>query len=369
MIDKDCIIQIFGTLMKNPSLLSNTEKYNLSTLDFPPGLDKYIFNAIQGLYEGGANKIRAIDIENYAQSYEAFKIFFNQQHGLEYLQDAEELSQEDNFDYYYTRLKKLNLLRDLKKSGIDTSEYLVENLTDPKALEINANFECLSIKDIVSGLKTKLLKIEGNYLKDDVTETEKASDGIEELLKNISENPDIGLPIQGEIFNEIINGARKGTLCIRSGGSGVSKTRQAVGDACYLAYPFRFNPETVEWEKNGSNEKVLFIATEQNFNEIRRMILAYLTGMNESKFRYGHFSELEKKTIVQARFMMEMFENNFMIVRMPNPTIELVKMIVRENVLLNEVGYIFYDYIFIGPSLLNEFKGFNLRNDKILSYI
>ena len=59
-----------------------------------------------------------------------------------------------------------------------------------------------------------------------------------------------------------------------------------------------------------------------------------------------------------------MFENNFMIVRMPNPTIELVKMIVRENVLLNEVGYIFYDYIFIGPSLLNEFKGFNLRNDK-----
>jgi hypothetical protein len=44
-------------------------------------------------------------------------------------------------------------------------------------------------------------------------------------------------------------------------------------------------------------------------------------------------------------------------------------MIVRENVLLNEVGYIFYDYIFIGPSLLNEFKGFNLRNDKILSYI
>ena len=26
----------------------------------------------------------------------------------------------------------------------------------------------------------------------------------------------------------------------------------------------------------------------------------------------------------------------------------------------------FYDYIFIGPSLLNEFKGFNLRNDELL---
>jgi len=53
-------------------------------------------------------------------------------------------------------------------------------------------------------------------------------------------------------------------------------------------------------------------------------------------------------------------------VRMPKPTIELVKTIVRENVLMHDIGYVFYDYIFISPSLLNEFKGFNLRNDEIL---
>ncbi len=51
---------------------------------------------------------------------------------------------------------------------------------------------------------------------------------------------------------------------------------------------------------------------------------------------------------------------------MPNPTIELVKTIVRENVLMHDIEYVFYDYIFISPSLLNEFKGFNLRNDEIL---
>ena len=46
------------------------------------------------------------------------------------------------------------------------------------------------------------------------------------------------------------------------------------------------------------------------------------------------------------------------------PTIELVKTIVRENVMMHDIEYVFYDYIFISPSLLNEFKGFNLRNDK-----
>jgi replicative DNA helicase len=51
---------------------------------------------------------------------------------------------------------------------------------------------------------------------------------------------------------------------------------------------------------------------------------------------------------------------------MPNPTIELVKTIVRENVMLHDIEYVFYDYIHISPSLLNEFKGFNLRNDEVL---
>ena len=36
-----------------------------------------------------------------------------------------------------------------------------------------------------------------------------------------------------------IDGAKKGTLTIRSAGSGIGKTRNAVADACYLAYPFR----------------------------------------------------------------------------------------------------------------------------------
>ena len=67
-------------------------------------------------------------------------------------------------------------------------------------------------------------------------------------------------------------------------------------------------------------------------------------------------SEKEKLIIKQALWVMKEYESNFIIVRMPNPTIELVKNIVRENCLTKNIEYVFYDYVFISPSLLSEFK-------------
>ena len=98
--------------------------------------------------------------------------------------------------------------------------------------------------------------------------------------------------------------------------------------------------------------------------KLRKMILAYLTGFNEERFRYGNFSLEEQRILRQALYVMEQYQDNFYIVRMPNPTIELVKTIVRENVLMRDIDCVFYDYVFISPSMLQEFKGFNLRNDK-----
>ena len=63
---------------------------------------------------------------------------------------------------------------------------------------------------------------------------------------------------------------------------------------------------------------------------------------------------------------MKRYEDNLILVKMPNPTIELVKTIIRENCITKDIKYVFYDYIFIGPALLNEFRGFALRNDEVL---
>jgi len=366
MVDKSTILQIIGALMKHPQYLSETDKYNLTPDDFYYRIDKFIFVAIDSLYRNGAERIQPIDVENYLSTNASAKVMFDQLKGIEYLQDAEYLSEESNFPYYYKRLKKFNILEVFKNKGFNVEEFYVENPLTQKALEINEKFESLEIDDIVNAIKSKLLGVEREFIQNDTTETVNVFDGIKDIIEEAEGQVDVGIPLQGEIFNEVCAGARKGVFVLRSAGSGTGKTRQAVGDACYIAFPFRYETEQGKWIQSGSGRKVLFIATEQNAKEIQKMILAYLTGFNETKFRYGGFTKEEQLIIRQALWVLEQYQNNFFIVRMPNPTIELVKTLVRENVLMHDIEYVFYDYIHISPSLLAEFKGYNLRNDEVL---
>ena len=366
MTSKGTIQQILGSLMKHPQFLSEIDKYSLSMTDFSTKFEKYIFTAIQGLWRNGAPKITAFDIESYMEANEGAKKLFEQQNGLEYLQDIEEFSNVENFPYYYAKLKKLNLLRDLKKQNFPVSEFYQEDLTAPDAAEINQRFEDLTVADIITAVKKRLLVLESDYAGTEEVQEWNISGDIDDIIDSFGEDGSVGLPIQGSIFNKVIDGAQRSCLTIRSGASGTGKTRNAVADACLLAFPLRYNSATAQWEQVGSNQKVLFIITEQTDKQIKKMILAYLTDINEYKFKYGRFTEEEKKVIEQGKQVMKEFASNFILVRIPNPTIDLVKTKVREKVLLHEIGYVFYDYIFIGPALLNEFRGFGVRNDEVL---
>lgn len=721
-IDRDCVQQVLGCLMKHPQYFNEVDKYSFLLSDFPRKFDKYIFSAINGLYVNGAEKIQIVDIENYLKSDAIAEQTFKDENGIEYLQDIQELTEVENFPYYYNKLKKFNLLKDLDRSGFDISQFYSEDTISPEGRKVNQEFEHLTTKDITEKVRRKLLGIESKYETTDEIEVESLADGIDDLIDNLDEEQEIGMPIQGSIYNQVINGALKGTLTIRSSGSGIGKalpnstviptpagkrkvsdirvgdylfdafgkptrvlgvypqgrkevlyvrfkdgrvakccedhlwsyctrsqkekskkgrkfytktlkeirqlslqdsrgaynilvpmnyaveyeeqyyyippyimglalgdgsfrqhesnkafqfssedeflpeyigsrmnwkvnkdianygwyfsfsdkaphsnvwvqdflkqypellntksetkfipeeylygsieqrfdllsglldtdgsvdakgriryftispflrdnvielchslgfktavtvdnhkdtnacfvihiigrpedkvklfklprkkeiiktwynnntrkesnefnpivkigscgyteemtcfmvdneehlfltedyivthnTRNTVGDACYLAYGTRYNQETCEWEQVGSTEKILLVITEQRKKEVQKMVLAYLTGINESRFRYGNFSEYEKGLLKQATSIIRKYKDNFTTIKMPNPTIESIKTQIRNQCLMNNIEYVFYDYIFIGPALLNEFKGFSLRNDELL---
>ena len=145
LVDKAVIQQVLGGLIHHPQFLSEVDKYKLTIADFSTKFEKYIFTAIFGLYEQGATDINPIDIENYLSTNDAAKATFENQNGIEYLQDIVDFSSEDNFNYYYNKLKKLNLLRDLKKQGFDIGDFYCEDLTDSRAQEINSRFEQYSV--------------------------------------------------------------------------------------------------------------------------------------------------------------------------------------------------------------------------------
>lgn len=366
MFNKETEQQVLGCLMKNPSFLNEVDKFNLTPMDFSNKLEKYIFTAIHGLYFNGASQIQIIDIENYLSTNPSAKYTFEVNQGIEYLQDIEEFAEVENFSYYYEKLKKFNLLRDLKKDGFDISEFYEEDFTSINAYEVNKNFEQLSSTDIVNNLKKKLIKLENEYATPEEVQTWRAADEIDELIENLGTLEEVGLSIQGEIYSQVINGAELGAFTVRSSSSGGYKTRMAVADACYLAYPIRFNSKTYKWEKTQNCEKVLFIITEQRKKEILKMILAYLTDINESRFKFARFSKEEENRIKIASELMKRFADNMIIIRMPEPTIGLIKSNIRKECIINDIKYCFFDYVFINPALLQEFRGTNLRNDELL---
>lgn len=363
--DKSTSIQILGTLIKNPLLLNNPD-YSLSPSDFNTSFEKQIFGAIYNLFSNGVEKISEVDIDSYLQNYEGVYQNFISNNGIEFLQDCIEISTPENFNYYYTKLKKYNLLNDLSNQGIDISDIYPNDILDKDYNKKMDRFEELSIQDIFNTIKLKINSIETNYeCKDNIT-TVKAGFDIRELLAKVQSSPDIGTPLQGDIYNTVVRGARLGRYYIRSADSGTGKTRSMVGEACKIAYPFYYNQANQRWEYTGSNEKVLYVGTEQEYTEIQTMILAYLTGINEETILYGLYNEEEKDIIEKGCKIMDYFADNLTITQIPDPDVKSVKAKIRQEVLQNNIGYVFYDYIFSSPALLREFGDVRLREDVVL---
>lgn len=222
-IDRHTIIQVLGGLMNHPDLLNETDRYNLAPEDFPNSLDKYGFSAIYNLYADGANKIHAVDVISLLQENLVAKNLIEKENGVTFFQDCEVNSDEGNFNFYYNRLKKLNLLREIQLTGRDTNDIFCENPLDDNYVEINEKFQKMSVNDIVNVLKGEVASFENKYSYNNLVEESYAADDILELIDEWRKTPEIGYQLQGDIFNTVCRGGRRGKLYLRSAPSSAGK--------------------------------------------------------------------------------------------------------------------------------------------------
>lgn len=222
-VDRHTVIQILGSLMAQPSLLNDTDKYLLEKDDFPQTMDKYIFSAIYNLYTQGAEVIRTVDIVNYLDTNSKAKNLIEKENGISFLQDCENECEPKNFSYYYNNLKKLNLLKDLQRTGKDVSNIYCEDVLNPDYNKINDKFETMTPNDIINLLKSEVANYEKKFVLNNQLSESRASDNIRDLIKELKEEPEVGCPLQGDIFNTICRGGRKGKLYLRSAGTSVGK--------------------------------------------------------------------------------------------------------------------------------------------------
>ena len=131
-VDIAAVIQVIGSIYKNPMLLEN-ENYFFNEDDFTEEFHKILFGSMFNLHALGAKEVSINTIEDYLQQRPKALATYKSYKGAEYLQKISDNVQLSTFDYYYQRMKKMTLLRMYQNAGMDLSWlYDINNVLDAK---------------------------------------------------------------------------------------------------------------------------------------------------------------------------------------------------------------------------------------------
>lgn len=370
LYDSQAALYVLSNIMKDPLLIQN-ESYVLDPTDFFKPIHKMIFIAIYNLEQQGIETIEPSSIDLYLSHYDAQYNYYKAQNGYSLVQECSRMAismDPKEFLYYYSRLKKFSLLRDLESSGIDTTTFYN---TEVSSLDKDAEEDRLdktALEAIPNAVRGILVNIEKKHIGKNTGTAQDAIKGLRELVQRYRELPEVGLPLEGSIVNFALRGLRLGKLYTYSAPTGAGKTRFMLSAAASISMPYiNKNGEVVMRGAAGDEyEKVLFVTTEQAADEIQTMLLAYVSGVPENKILMGDYSDDELVRINQALNIIEQHKNNFMIEAVPDPSIAEVKVLLTKYIIQDQVRYIFYDYIFSSPGLLSEFRDVAVREDVAL---
>lgn len=360
---------MIGNIFNNPSLFNFTDKYFFIDDDFPNEFHKIVFGSIYKLYELGAERITSENIGDYLSSRPQYEAVFKQNKGFEWLEEVSSKCLPSAFDYYYQRLKKMTLLREFDNCGIDVRFiYDPDNILDTKKRQQQEDLlDNTKIENLAQKVMDRIDEIRLKYVDNDIEDSTQAGQNIFELIQDLKEHPEVGVPLYGPLINTITRGARLKKFYLRSAATGMGKSRSMVADACYIACN-KIYDENFGWINNGQSEPVLFITTEQEVNEVQTMMLAFLSNVNEEHILNGKYIGDEEARVLKAA---EILKNSpIYIDELPDFSLQDIENRVKKAVRDLDVKYIFLDYMHTSIKILEEITrrsgGVKLREDNIL---
>lgn len=368
-VDTTAIMQVIGTVFKNPQILEYTDRYTIIDEDFADEFHRVAFGAIYKIHELGADKITLENISDFLVSRPKSAAVFKAQKGEEWLLKVSETCLPEAFDYYYNRLKKFTLLRAYDNCGVDVSDiYDADNILDTKKKQIQEDLlDNSTLDQIADKIDNKIEGIRLKYVDDTYGEAIQAGDGIIDLIDSLKEHPEVGTPLYGPLINTVTRGARLKKFYLRSAPTGVGKSRSMIADACYIACDEIYD-ERFGWIHNGTKEPTLYIATEQEKSEIQTMMLAFLSGVNEEHILNGQYVADEEDRVRKAATILS--EAPLYIEELPDFSLKDIEDKIKKNIRDHNVKYVFHDYIHTSLKILEEITrrsgGVKLREDNIL---
>ena len=364
--------QVIGCLMYKPLLFLEYPDIQPQDFDFKPA--KVCLFAIKKLYEAGATELSPLEVDQEIErSGAAAAQAYKAENGLNFLKESYEHAQQGNFSVYYERLKKYSLLRKLQKAHYDISSYYIENPNDPALeTELIEKLEKASLEDILNSIEKDYSEIRNEFLNGGRAQGDPA-EGLQQLIEDLKKSLSIGPSLEGHTFSSVCRGARAGCFFLKSSSTSGGKSRTSIFDACHLAYPKRWSHEKkcfIEVYDAAGNpvppRKVLFIVTEMDKEELQTIMLAYLSGVDEDHILTSSYELGEYTRVKQAAKIIEEYSGYFIIEEISDPNLQNVEATIRKYATVDDVKYVFFDYIHSTASMINQFSRNNIREDVIL---
>ncbi len=266
--DKRSACQVLGYLMINPLTIKNTS-YPLDVEDFSVGRHTWLYKAIYNLAMKGATKLSLTDVESYIANVSPIthKKFFEDSNGVDWINEIVNDVKEDNFDYYYSTLRKYSLLRSYIQQGIDVKDILNKEELNGTILEEQlANFDNLTIEDIIHCFDRRNLDSKQRFAIREDNKSRKSGEGAEELFNVMKQSPSYGYGLESNYLNAITYGAVGGRFLLESRDSGCGKTRNALKRLIGICSPYIWSFEANDFIDKSSGEMISTFRAASSFN-------------------------------------------------------------------------------------------------------
>ena len=367
-VDTTAIMQVIGCVFNTPQLLDFTDKYTITDEDFPDEFHRTVFGAIYKIHGLGAQHVGLENIADFFKDRPKSAAIYKTNDGEKWLLNVSDKANQLSFDYYYSRLKKMTLLRAYDTYGIDVSDiYDPNNILDVKKKQLQEDIlDNSTLEELADKVDKKIDDIRLRFVDDSYGQASQAAEGIFDLIDKFKETPEVGVPLYGPLINTVTRGARLKKFYLRSAATGVGKTRSMIADCCYIGCN-KIYDESFGWIKNGAAQPCLFITTEQELEEVQTMMLAFLSNVPEDHILNGKYDGDEEDRVREAANILT--NSPIYVEEMPDFSLQDVENTIKKNIRDHDVKYVFHDYIHTSLKILEEIQkrsGVNLREDNIL---
>lgn len=349
-----------GAMLIKPSF-ALSDKFPLTKQDFEPQIFHLrLYQAITALAKRGAQSISAMDCYTLCANNAEVKRVFDDNSLTDFIDTIKQIVSVDNFELYWTGVRKATLLREYAKAGFDISRFEGE----PEKHGIQ------EILDYYDGLAINIRK---QFYQDKSMHELRAGDGFEEIKERFKTEPAFGATTFSRYLNTAARGWQQGQLTMHGAVSGSGKTGVALYNAALVACPELWDDDAQAFVPNPcyQHKATLFIQYELNDQEeLTPKLIGSISGVPTYHLLNGNYDDGEEERVDKAIEILH--DSNIYFVTMPSFTNDKLKACVKEYATLHDVGYVVFDYVSQQSTVSSDIakkNGVATRSDQVLSDI